>query len=65
MGRSGKATTNEIKHPYVVELSVARDGLGVELSKCSFISRETFTRNMDVELLLSEANSIIVGAFLI
>ena len=33
MGRGGKATTNEIKHPYVVELSIARDGLDVALSK--------------------------------
>jgi len=32
MGRSSKATANEIKHPYVVELSVVRDGLDVELS---------------------------------
>jgi len=33
MGRSSKATTNEIKHPYVVELSVVKDGLDAELSR--------------------------------
>jgi hypothetical protein len=31
--RGTKATANEIEHAYVVELSVARDGLDVELSK--------------------------------
>ena len=33
MDRAGRGTTNEIKHPYVVELSVVRDGLDVELSR--------------------------------
>ena len=38
MGRSSKATTNEIKHPYVIELVVISDepdtdALDVELSK--------------------------------
>jgi hypothetical protein len=33
MGRGSKATTNEKKHPYVVELSIASDGLAVELSR--------------------------------
>jgi len=33
MGRGTKATTNEIRHPYVIELSVVSDGMDVELSR--------------------------------
>jgi hypothetical protein len=33
MGRGGKATTNENKYPYVVGLSVARDGLDIEFGR--------------------------------
>ena len=34
MGRgASKATTNEVKHPYVVELAIVGDGLDVELSR--------------------------------
>ena len=33
MGRVRKATTNEVKHPHVVELAVGRDGVDVELSR--------------------------------
>jgi hypothetical protein len=65
MGRGSKATTNENKHPYVVELSVARDGLDVERGRriIQFHKTRLFNRNMDVELLPGEANFIIGGAF--
>jgi hypothetical protein len=33
LGRPGKAAANEKKHPYVVELAIARDRLDVELSR--------------------------------
>jgi chitinase len=33
VGRVRKATTNEVKHPHIVELAAGRDGLDVELSR--------------------------------
>ena len=33
LGKPGKATANEKIHPYVVELAIAPNGLGVELSR--------------------------------
>ena len=33
MGRGGKGSANEINYPYVVELSVVRDGLDIDLSR--------------------------------
>jgi hypothetical protein len=33
VGRGGKGAANEINYPYVVELSVVRDGLDIDLSR--------------------------------
>jgi len=64
MPRRNKATTNEFSHPYVVELAVVGDALDVELGQriMQFMSRGIFSRDMDEELTVGEANSIIVGA---
>jgi len=57
--------TNEIDHPYVVELAVGRDGLDFDLGRRinTFTSRDTFSCDMDEQFLQAGAKSIIVGAF--
>jgi hypothetical protein len=65
MPRRNKAMTNEISHPYVVQLAVVGDELDIELSRriMQFHNSDIFSRDMDEELLRSEAKSITVGAF--
>ena len=65
MDRAGRGTTNEIKHPYVVELSVVRDGLDVELSRriMQFHKSRHIQLRHGRRLLTGEAEFVIVGAF--
>ena len=58
----GKAALNEWKHPYVVELEAAYDGLDIKLvgRSCCFTSRDTFSHNTDVQLL-ANAGSFVGG----